>query len=493
MNRLLFISLAVHTKRARIPLEEVSDNDYDSEEDDYEEHSDTDDEDTEKARSEIGEDSDSEEELERQNNENVRPEWRRSGISLEELDKLSVIHIAGTNGKGTTCAYCESILRNHGYKTGFFSSPHLLDVRERIRIDGKPISKSEFAIFFWKIYPLLDKHKMNSSDMPLYFRFLTVLAFHIFLEKKVDVAVIEVGIGGEYDCTNILRKKDVVGITPLDLDHTALLGNSLESIAWNKSGIMKEGCLAFSTKQPPNVLQIFEDRSVERKCSFSVVEEDFYIENKSNMPVHIQKTNASLALVLSEAFINKVSNSDTKFSLELAKKSIEETRWPGRYEIKRCRDLRFYLDGAHTLDSICVCRDWFSSYTKELNGKKCLIFNTTGDRDPEIFFKELSKCEFNAIIFIPNVGGDNDRSADFKLPEEKQLERCKEFKLKWQKLQESSVKRTETIEVLPSFSKAVEFLENTNKHCDILVTGSIHLIGAALSVLDPTLDGTLTE
>lgn len=89
----------------------------------------------------------------------------RSGVTLEELDTLSVIHVTGTNGKGTTCAYSENILRHHGYKTGFFSSPHLLDVRERIRINGKPLSKQEFSEHFWKIYDLLDSQKVSEDKI----------------------------------------------------------------------------------------------------------------------------------------------------------------------------------------------------------------------------------------------------------------------------------------------------------------------------------------
>nr|XP_023030077.1 folylpolyglutamate synthase, mitochondrial-like [Leptinotarsa decemlineata] len=402
---------------------------------------------------------------------------KRSGVSLEQLDKLSVIHVTGTNGKGTTCAYCESILRNHGYKTGFFSSPHLLDVRERIRIDGKPISKSMFAKYFWKIYPLLDKQK--------------VMSLH-HNNRKGDLTIWFLKTEKYFICQ---RNTAVVGITPLDMDHTSLLGNSLESIAWNKSGIMKEGCLAFSTKQPPNVLQVFQDRSLERKCSFKIVEENSYLEDNSYMPPHVRRTNASLALALTEAFMSRDKSKKKKFSLELAKQSIEETRWPGRYEIKHFKGFRFYLDGAHTFDSICVCRDWFDSHTSIRNVKKCLIFNITGERDPEMFFKELGKCEFDAVIFIPNVGGENDRSdtADFKLPEDKQLQRCEAYRLKWLTLEELFEKRSETVCVKPSFSKAVEFLEISYNDCDILVTGSIHLIGAALSVLDPTLNGALNE
>ncbi|KAJ8981974.1 hypothetical protein NQ317_002148 [Molorchus minor] len=129
---------------------------------------------------------------------------QRCDISMDKLDQLSVVHVTGTHGKGSTCAYTENILRNHGYRTGFYSSPHLLEE--------------------------------NKDDMPLYFPFLTVLAFHVFLQSKIDVAIIEVGIGGEYDCTNIIRKTEVVGFTPINFDHTGQLGASVESIAWHKGG-----------------------------------------------------------------------------------------------------------------------------------------------------------------------------------------------------------------------------------------------------------------
>uniref|UniRef100_A0A1I8BBJ5 Tetrahydrofolate synthase n=1 Tax=Meloidogyne hapla TaxID=6305 RepID=A0A1I8BBJ5_MELHA len=121
------------------------------------------------------------------------------GISLTDIDSLNCIHIAGTKGKGSTCAFLESILRQLGYKTGFYSSPHLIHVRERIQINGQPISEEK---------------------MPGYFKFLTIMAFYIFYVEKVDVAIIEVGIGGENDCTNIILNPIVCGITTLDLDHT---------------------------------------------------------------------------------------------------------------------------------------------------------------------------------------------------------------------------------------------------------------------------------
>lgn len=153
----------------------------------------------------------------------------RCDVEVQKLDeKLSVIHVSGTKGKGSTCAYCESILQNYGMKTGFFSSPHLVSVRERIRVDGQPISRKQFARCFWDVHQKLggvqvswlswidwncsiaklyyfQKEKNTAKEMPPYFMFLTIMALKIFLEEQVDVAILEVGIGGEYDYTNILR------------------------------------------------------------------------------------------------------------------------------------------------------------------------------------------------------------------------------------------------------------------------------------------------
>ncbi|CAG9861189.1 unnamed protein product [Phyllotreta striolata] len=419
---------------------------------------------------------------------------KRSGLELKDLDKLSVIHVTGTNGKGTTCAYTERILRSHGYSTGFFSSPHLLNVRERIRLNGKPVSKPEFAKYFWKIYDTLDSQKENPSDMPLYFRFLTLMALHMFLDKKVDVAILEVGIGGEYDCTNIVRKTEVVGITPLDLDHVSMLGDTLESIAWNKSGIMKEGCSAFTTNQPPEVLNVFKERSKEKKCTLKVIDNNNYSKNCSNIPFHVKKTNASLAFSLAEAYINRDKNGNKTFDPELAIKSIEETHWPGRYEIIRNENLTYYLDGAHTLDSLRICKNWYISHTRNSDRKKCLVFNMTGTRDLNEFFNELNHIRFDLVVFIPNVSGVSDKAdtANFKFPEEKQLLKCHEYKTKWLEMYGSDSSSSPCVHVFPSFSQAANFFKQSGD-CDVLVTGSIHLIGAALSILDPTLNGTLLD
>ncbi len=180
-------------------------------------------------------------------------------------------------GKGSTCAFTESILRQYGLKTGFFSSPHLVSVTERIRINGQPLSQEKFAQHFWQVYDKLE-------DKPAYFKFLTVMAFNVFIEEKVDVAVIEVGIGGAFDSTNVIERPICVGITLLDFDHVKVLGNTIEEIAWHKAGIMKPGTVAFANpNQPESALITLQERAKEIGCQiFTAPDLDYY--NWSEFP-----------------------------------------------------------------------------------------------------------------------------------------------------------------------------------------------------------------
>jgi folylpolyglutamate synthase len=130
------------------------------------------------------------------------------GLDLDQLGKdLAVIHVAGTKGKGSVCAFTESILRSHGVKTGMFSSPHLVDVRERFRIDGRPISEERFAQCFWECY---ETFKKQDKPLPGFFRFLTLMGFKLFQEERVEALVLEVGIGGRLDATNAIGNPTVI-------------------------------------------------------------------------------------------------------------------------------------------------------------------------------------------------------------------------------------------------------------------------------------------
>lgn len=457
----------------------------------------------------------------------------RSGVTLENLDSLSVIHVAGTKGKGSTCAICESILRQHGLKTGFYSSPHLVAVRERIRINGKPLSEEQFSKYFWHVYNALNAAKINSDDLPPYFKFLTVMAFNVFLREKVDVAVVEVGIGGEYDCTNVLRKVPVIGITSLGLDHTKLLGRTIEEIAWQKGGILKPGSSAFTVEQPPAAMNVLQSRALERNCTLKVVpsiEAYDWGASQVTFESEVQNINSSLALQLSYAWLTqhgKGINGCNISSGILEKNYLEEAlpfkitpqmlhglrncSWPGRMHTIHKGHVSFFLDGAHTLESIEVCSKWFLA---QCNGdrtcKKFLVFNATGDRDITNLLSSLIHCEFDKAIFCPNLVHQNvaatSDQANFMIPSSRQSESCQKNRQIWERLVDEYEKQNDTFletnqhEIssvinkslfFPCVEEVVSYVENetkmSNSRIHVLVTGSLHLIGCILRILDPEL------
>ena len=199
------------------------------------------------------------------------------------MDKLNVVHVAGTKGKGTTCAYVDSILAqyrkkyNFPKKVGLYTSPHLISVRERIRINSTPISPEMFAKYFFEVWDLLTmKYELASlkgelanlpvDSKPGYFKYLTLMSFHVFLQEGIDVAIYETGIGGQFDSTNIVEHPACTGITKLDLDHTYILGETIEEIARQKAGIQKTGSPSFYVNPNPHktASKVIKDVAKER-------------------------------------------------------------------------------------------------------------------------------------------------------------------------------------------------------------------------------------
>lgn len=432
-------------------------------------------------------------------------------MTLNDLDKLSVIHVAGTKGKGSVCAFVESILRNYGYKTGFYSSPHLIHVTERIRINGRPIKENLFTDYFWPVYNSLYDKKEDDSDMPTYFKFLTILAFHVFINSDIDVAILEVGIGGEYDCTNVVRNPICVGVTSLGLEHTALLGDTLESIARQKSGIFKEYCAAFTVEQEEEAMKVLRERAKERNCKLNVVPGFESYPWKGGIPIlgipgDIQKSNASLAVQLAHTWIKRryeknlisdIENIDSfivgdRISFKKTAAALSACSWPGRTQILRAKKIDFYLDGAHTSESIEFCASWFEREVYQRKGKRFLIFNVTGNRDIFQLLSPLQKLRFDRVYFVPNIAGDKPKLDQLELqtPSSQQLDKCYKNRDYW---------NDDNATVFPNISQAFNHIKNESNINDInnevihsnrpqvLITGSLHLVGAALLILDPNL------
>ncbi|XP_067398219.1 folylpolyglutamate synthase, mitochondrial [Emydura macquarii macquarii] len=403
---------------------------------------------------------------------------QRSGLKVEDLDQLNIIHVTGTKGKGSTCAFTEHILRNYGLKTGFYSSPHLVQVRERIRINGQPISKELFSKYFWQVYNRLEETKdPGYASMPAYFRFLTIMAFHVFLQEKVDLAVVEVGIGGAYDCTNIIRKPIVCGVSSLGIDHTSILGDTIEKIAWQKGGIFKPGVPAFTVPQPERPLEVLRERARESPCPLYLCPDlDAFEEADNALQLGLagehQRSNATLALQLSRAWLQQLDYQGTGALKDLQPgaellgqrpvplapvfkpsrsmvQGLQDTEWLGRTQVLQHGAVTWYIDGAHTTSSVQACVRWFRQAAlhqeKPVDGSevRVLLFNATGDRDTAALLKLLLPCQFDYAVFCPNftevsVVGNADQQ-NFNVTLESVLTRCLENQKKWNRLMEEKV------------------------------------------------------
>ena len=253
-----------------------------------------------------------------------------------------VVHVAGTNGKGSTCAMIDAGLRSAGVRTGLFTSPHLIEPTERIQIDGIPVSTADFERAFNIVHETAEKLDLDCH--PTYFETVTAMAFWLFREKQVETAVIEVGLGGRLDSTNVVQPVLTV-ITPIDFDHEAYLGHTIEAIANEKAGILKPGIPAVFAQQRPEAAKVLDARAAELHVPVTRAE-DFKIRE-----LHIDARGSRFSgIICPLAGEHQVDNAVTAalalIALRVSPDGIKDARWPGRIEhVSPNPDI--ILDGAH--------------------------------------------------------------------------------------------------------------------------------------------------
>ncbi|KAI8540012.1 hypothetical protein RHMOL_Rhmol09G0228100 [Rhododendron molle] len=505
-------------------------------------------------------------------------------LDLEEsISKMKVIHVAGTKGKGSTCTFAESILRNCGFHTGLFTSPHLIDVRERFRLDGMDIGQEKFLAYFWWCWntlkactfiPLfccllvnMDSAKMRqvllkewpecgtvleekTSDdipMPAYFRFLALLAFKIFTAEQVDVVILEVGLGGKFDPTNVVQTPIVCGISSLGYDHMEILGNTLGEIAGEKAGIFKQGVPAFTVPQPDEAMCVLEEKASQLDVKLQVAPLlDATLLNGLHLGLdgEHQYLNAGLAIALCSTWLQRTGHNEINYldqtnSLpEQFLKGLTTATLQGRAQIVPDRligaespgDLLYYLDGAHSPESMEVCGKWFShaitgesrqqnaSNQRQGNSTQILLFNCMSVRDPQLLLPRLiNTCanhgvHFQKALFVPNISVYYKVLSSALPPTDSQVDLSWQLTIQnvWENLigiekgrdardgdlvyeendksKESGVRSCENSMVFPSLPIAIKWLRNSaqqNKavRFQVLVTGSLHLVGDVLRLV----------
>ncbi|KZS97779.1 tetrahydrofolylpolyglutamate synthase [Sistotremastrum niveocremeum HHB9708] len=448
----------------------------------------------------------------------------RIGYSPSDLNRLNVIHVTGTKGKGSTCAFATSILQQAkpNWNIGLYTSPHLVAVRERIRVNGVPISEEQFTKYFFEVWDRLEANdkraRPTTPPKPMYFKYLTLVAFHAFLSLKVDATILEVGVGGLLDCTNVVPKPIVTGVTALGYDHVAVLGKTLREIAFQKGGIYKPGVPAFSVPQPPEALESVKKQAIDRQASSFTVTPSLPALSSLRLGLagKHQVQNATLAVYLCHAFLQSVDEDATRPPIEPQLpqdfvKGLENAKWPGRCQkIKDPKHelITWCLDGAHTTESLTCCAEWYINPEVALQDRsatRVLIFNCTNGRTGEEFLSQILATIssqltllqedasahgvgwFNHVIFCTNVtyadgaskGDLHNNTVDHKNLE--QLGTQHALADAWAKLVPEF--NRDHIHVLPSIQHTVELvhiLVTPATPAQVLVTGSLHLVGGVI-------------
>lgn len=293
-------------------------------------------------------------------------------------DKLKCIHVAGTNGKGSVCSIISTILTDAGYKTGLFTSPHLFKYTERIKIDGKEIDEDVFADKIFKIQKLSEKNGIHLTE----FEILTAVMFEYFAENNVDYAVVEVGLGGKYDSTNVIKKPVCSIITTIDLDHTERLGNTIEKIAEEKSGIIKPNCPVIAAKNNKGI-KIIKSHTAEGQLIFA---KNYSYE--LSLQGNYQKENLNLAMTAVNLILPNLDEN-------VIKNALKHVVHHGRFEY--FKDKKVLIDGAHNPNGIKVLRENLDIYFKNVNLR--FVFGCLKNKDytkmVDLLFKEGDEIYFN--------------------------------------------------------------------------------------------------
>jgi len=403
---------------------------------------------------------------------------------------LKYIHIAGTNGKGSVVTFIGSILKNAGFKVGIYTSPHFISFPERITINGIPIPETQVVkIFSEEILPAI-KILTQELTHPTYFEIGTAIAFTYFAKENVDIAILEVGLGGRLDATNVITPLVSV-ITSIDLEHQNVLGEKLEQIAYEKAGIIKDGVPIVNAATQPEVIEVIKKVANQKNAPLYQIGKDikfiidkypnsknpnyqFNVEGilkkycglQTSLLGYHQVINATTSIGAIEVLMGQVLNCElnTQFPIQdltpIIKKGLLEAKIRGRLELIKKNTLSFLLDGAHNPASAAMLRKALEDYFPFR--RLILIIGILNDKDIGGIVRELlykNKTLYQVIITQP----ETNRA----LPPEK--------------ISHEVTKYTDKISIFPTVSDAIRYAESIATFADLIcISGSLYTVGEAI-------------
>ena len=394
-------------------------------------------------------------------------------------DELNIIHVAGTNGKGSICSFIAKVLEKSGYKVGLFTSPYLEVFNERIRINGENITDEHIAKSVSEVKLRIDKMIAEGYDSPTEFEIVTAMAFLIYKwENVVDYAVMEVGLGGRYDSTNIIKNPLVSVIASISLDHTRVLGDTIAKIAYEKGGIIKKNSAVVVYSQGDEAEDVLKKIAAEEGAEF--IEADFSDINVKKDDVHSQVFDFSIngkefkdmeirligehqvrncVTALNAIDYLRRSGKVANITDESVKAGILETKWPGRVE-KVMENPTFVIDGAHNEDGARSLRKVLDKYFANRN--LVLMLGMLEDKDIDTVLEILMPVFDKVVVTEP----DNPR------------------KISADKLKAKIEKYTGNVEAVEKIEDALERVLEVAEEEDVIISaGSLYMIGEVRTLL----------
>ena len=345
--------------------------------------------------------------------------WQGSHLGLERTEellerlgnphhKLKFVHIAGTNGKGSTAAMLSSVLMKAGYKTGLNTSPYLYKFNERIQVDGVSIADDEIA-------ELVDTIRVEADKMdepPTEFELVTCLSFCYFLQKKCDIVVLEVGLGGRMDSTNVIKTNEVAIVTTIGLDHIDILGDTVEKIATEKAGIIKDGSDVIISLQDENVIDTVKEIATSKNANltvadyrkitqldFTVAGQNFDSEDFKGLHIPLVGTHQLQNVGTVLEAIKVLAKKGYNISEQAIRQGLSQTVWPGRFELLQSKPT-FIVDGGHNPQ----CAGTVFKTLKDLYPDKKILFlvGLLGDKDFEGVIGTVAGIAKEFVTVMPN-------------------------------------------------------------------------------------------